>query len=81
VILLGQVADDATAQENLKSIWETAMQTCLERNVSLSHHHGIGLARSPYIQEALGSSLVVLERVKKALDPNSILNPGKLGLS
>jgi alkyldihydroxyacetonephosphate synthase len=32
------------------------------------------------MEEALGSAMTVLRTVKKALDPNNILNPGKLGL-
>ena len=56
------------------------MRVCLDQGAALSHHHGVGLARLPYIREGLGTSMVVLERVKAALDPAGIMNPGKLGL-
>jgi FAD/FMN-containing dehydrogenase len=32
------------------------------------------------MEEALGTEMVVLRALKNALDPNGILNPGKLGL-
>ena len=48
---------------------------------NLSHHHGVGLNRSRFAAEALGEGLTVLARIKQALDPNGILNPGKLGLA
>ena len=47
---------------------------------ALSHHHGVGLNRSRFVREALGPSFDVLVAMKQALDPNGILNPGKLGL-
>ena len=47
---------------------------------AISHHHGIGLNRGPYLEQQLGPAFGVLAAVKKALDPAGILNPGKLGL-
>jgi len=47
---------------------------------SISHHHGIGLVRGPFLAEALGEGFNVLRAVKDALDPNGVMNPGKLGL-
>jgi alkyldihydroxyacetonephosphate synthase len=58
--------------------WATAMSVCLEEGAALSHHHGVGLARLPYLTQALGSSAEVLRRLKTALDPTGLLNPGKL---
>lgn len=80
VILLGKEVDDATAEENLLKVWDTAMRICLKHGAAISHHHGSGLARLPYVPESLGSSMQVLQKIKKALDPVDIMNPGKLGL-
>jgi alkyldihydroxyacetonephosphate synthase len=80
LILLGHAEDDAAAIDRIERIWATAMDTCLELGAELSHHHGGGLARSPYSRRSLGSAHLVLRKLKAALDPAGILNPGKLGL-
>ncbi|OON38661.1 FAD-binding oxidoreductase [Izhakiella australiensis] len=80
MILLGQEQDDRQAVEKLRRIWQETMNVCLAHNAELSHHHGGGLIRSPYARQSLGSAHLLLRRVKQALDPNAILNPGKLGL-
>jgi len=79
LILLGQAADDAAAEERLDRIWDVAMRTALEQGAAISHHHGIGMARLPYLAEALGSALPVLQRITATLDPGGVMNPGKLG--
>jgi len=80
VILLGEAADGEESEARIKRIWEIAMEASLETGASISHHHGAGLARNPYVERALGSGLDVMQRIKDALDPNNTLNPGKLGL-
>ncbi len=62
------------------SLWDAGQRAVLAAGGNLSHHHGIGLNRSRFMVEALGSAHDVLIAVKAALDPNGILNPGKLGL-
>jgi alkyldihydroxyacetonephosphate synthase len=80
MILYGQVDTDSEAIERLQQIWRVAMDVCLEHGSELSHHHGGGLARSPYTRRSLGSAHLILRKLKSALDPAGILNPGKLGL-
>jgi alkyldihydroxyacetonephosphate synthase len=80
LILKGMASNDEAAVERLRGIWSVTMETCLRHGAELSHHHGGGLARSPYSRRSLGSAHKVLRRVKSAFDPDGILNPGKLGL-
>ena len=60
--------------------WDAAQRAVLDNGGALSHHHGVGLNRSRFMADALGKGLDVLASIKGALDPNGILNPGKLGL-
>jgi alkyldihydroxyacetonephosphate synthase len=61
--------------------WDAAQRAVLAAGGALSHHHGVGLNRSRFVDEALGTGgLAVLVAVKRALDPAGVLNPGKLGL-
>ncbi len=62
------------------ALWDAGSRAVLAAGGNLSHHHGVGLNRSRFVAEALGSSLPVLQAVKDALDPHGILNPGKMGL-
>ncbi len=63
-----------------RAAWDAGTRAVLEGGGALSHHHGVGLNRSRFMREALGPAFDSLVAVKRALDPNGILNPGKLGL-
>jgi len=46
---------------------------------ALSHHHGIGADHAPYLSRVIGEDgLVVLRALKRELDPEGIMNPGKV---
>ena len=62
------------------ALWDAGQRAVLAAGGNLSHHHGIGLNRARFMAEALGSAMSVLQAVKDALDPEGVLNPGKLGL-
>jgi alkyldihydroxyacetonephosphate synthase len=62
------------------ALWDAGQRAVLSLGGNLSHHHGVGLSRSRFVEEALGPAYRVLVAMKDALDPSGILNPGKLGL-
>lgn len=45
---------------------------------SIVHHHGLGKARAHYVHDEYGSSFYMLDTLKKAFDPNGIMNMGTL---
>lgn len=62
--------------------WNAGTTTALSCGGSLSHHHGVGLNRGRFMKSALGEgAFSVMQAMKHSLDPNGILNPGKLGFS
>jgi alkyldihydroxyacetonephosphate synthase len=79
----GQPAEESTdAGDALyAACWDAGTRAALVRGASLSHHHGVGLNRSRFVADALGAgATATFAALKAALDPNGILNPGKLGL-
>lgn len=54
-------------------------EAALSMQGTLSGEHGIGLAKSKYMEkETSPGTIAYIQRLRKALDPNSILNPGKI---
>jgi len=77
--LRGEVPVDERARW-YRAAWDAANEVILRHGATLSHHHGVGLLRAPYMAESLGAGFDVLRAIKTALDPKNLLNPGKLGL-
>lgn len=79
-IVRGDFADDDEAMAQYDAVTRTVIEIALAEGARIAHHHGIGLERARWLPQELGNGFEILARVKGALDPNGILNPGKLGL-
>ncbi|MBI3521992.1 MAG: hypothetical protein HY071_02685 [Chloroflexi bacterium] len=53
-------------------------QLALEVGGTVTGEHGTGAVRAPYMRAEHGAALDVMKRVKDALDPKGLLNPGKI---
>ena len=65
--------------DTAKKIAEDFIELTLKYEGTLTAEHGVGMAKSPYIGRELGGGAKVMAAIKKALDPNNVLNPGKMG--
>ena len=54
------------------------MEATLRFGGTIAHHHGIGRLRSAWMDAEHGEGIAVLRAIKRALDPNGIMNPGAL---
>jgi alkyldihydroxyacetonephosphate synthase len=71
--------DPATLEASYFAGWRTIMEATARHGGSLSHHHGIGRVRAPWLETELGAEgLRLLRRIKEALDPTGMMNPGAL---
>ncbi len=60
---------------------EEIFKLVVDMGGTLSGEHGIGLSKAPFMDIAFNSAeLRLFKEIKKAFDPNNILNPGKMGL-
>ncbi len=58
---------------------EELFRTVLDLEGTLSGEHGVGIAKSPFFQWEVGrEGYDAMWRIKQALDPLNILNPGKM---
>jgi glycolate oxidase len=72
--------DEAQLEIGHKAI-EEIFQITVDMGGTLSGEHGIGLAKAPFMNMAFTNGEMELFRsIKKAFDPNNILNPYKMGL-
>lgn len=72
--------EEARTEERYEACWDAGMRAALEAGGTISHHHGVGILKARYMRAELGAFLDAYARVKAALDPRGVLNPGKMGL-
>lgn len=61
-------------------IWDRCLRAAMQAGGVLNEHHGIGLKLGRLMKELYGPAFQVMENIKAVLDPNHIMNPGKMGL-
>jgi glycolate oxidase len=70
---------DAEAVRRAREAVGETFAAAVELGGTISGEHGIGYVKAPYLDMALGGATVeAMRRIKRALDPNGILNPGKM---
>ncbi len=60
-------------------IWDTCIRAAMKEGGVLNEHHGIGLKMGRLMRELHGPAFEVLSGIKGLLDPNNVMNPGKMG--
>ncbi|HFC03744.1 MAG TPA: FAD-binding protein, partial [Nitratifractor salsuginis] len=73
-------SDPEELEKGHKAIREI-FELVVELGGTLSGEHGIGLSKAEFMEIAFSpAELQLFKSIKKAFDPNGILNPGKMGL-
>ena len=78
--LSGDDEDTPNAQLALEETIEELLRLVQQMGGSMEYTHGVGVKLAPLMAEEHGYGLDVMQQIKRALDPNNIMNPGKMGL-
>lgn len=70
---------EAGMEAKVEAVLQEIFRTTVALKGSVSGEHGIGIAKAPYIGLELDEpTLKAMLAIKQALDPNNIMNPGKI---
>jgi alkyldihydroxyacetonephosphate synthase len=76
-------SDDNSAidgQLRLEETVEELLRLAQRMGGSMEYTHGVGVKLAPLMAGEHGYGLEVMRQIKRTLDPNNVLNPGKMGL-
>ena len=70
---------DPAEWERVEEAIDAIFDEALKMGGTLSGEHGTGTAKSRYLEkETSAGTILFSQRIKRAMDPNNILNPGKI---
>lgn len=77
-VLLMMDMNDPAELAKADELNEEIVRYALERGGTCTGEHGVGIGKQKYQQEEHGPALLVMQKIKRALDPDNLLNPNKI---
>ncbi|MFD1927915.1 FAD-binding oxidoreductase [Sporosarcina siberiensis] len=77
-VLLMMDMSDSEERAKADDLNERIVLYALERGGTCTGEHGVGIGKQKYQEREHGAALLVMEKIKKALDPDNLLNPNKI---
>ncbi len=70
--------DDPAEVANGKAFGERLVERALAMEGTCTGEHGVGQGKMKYLAAEHGEALAVMRAIKHALDPQDLMNPGKI---
>ncbi|TCQ80866.1 D-lactate dehydrogenase (cytochrome) [Ochrobactrum sp. BH3] len=80
-LLLLLDTDDASEMVRAEEFMDRLVKRALAMEGTCTGEHGIGQGKMKYLAMELGEATDYMRMIKKAIDPDSIMNPGKILIS
>ncbi|WP_229673068.1 FAD-binding oxidoreductase [Salipiger pallidus] len=70
--------EEPEEQETVRALNHRLVSMALEHGGTATGEHGVGLGKKVFMEAQHGPALGLMKRIKQAVDPKGILNPGKI---
>ena len=70
--------DDKEKQKKIRQYSDDLINKALELEGTITGEHGIGLQKKHYLLREHADNIPIMKAIKRALDTNNIMNPGKV---
>ena len=70
--------ENKESYKKIRAFNDTLIKKALELNGTITGEHGVGLHKKEYLLEQHPDNIPVMKSIKRTLDPNNIMNPGKI---
>ena len=77
-VLLMMDMNDSAELAKADQLNELIVMYALERGGTCTGEHGVGIGKQKYQEQEHGAALLIMEKIKVALDPDNLLNPNKI---
>jgi D-lactate dehydrogenase (cytochrome) len=77
-VVLPYNPEEKNIYKQLRAFNGTLIRKALELEGTITGEHGVGLHKKEYLLEQHPDSIPVMKSIKRTLDPNNIMNPGKI---
>ena len=80
MLVTPEFGEQAEARERLGDAVDQVLRLAQDMGGVMEYCHGVGVKLNHLLAREMGAGHEVLQSLKRLLDPNNIMNPGKLGL-
>lgn len=70
--------NDMDEMNRVTAVNDRMVRRALKMSGTCSGEHGIGYGKIKFMKEEHGEAVFTMQKIKRALDPNNIMNPGKI---
>jgi glycolate oxidase len=72
-------ARDSEEIHRVEQAFEEIFAKAIDLGGTITGEHGVGIVKAPYLEWKVGEAgMEVMRGIKRAFDPNNIMNPGKM---
>ena len=77
MLLLNETEKKETYKK-IREFNDLLIKKALELKGTITGEHGVGLHKKEYLLEEHGDNIPVMKMIKRSIDQNNIMNPGKI---